>query len=544
MDLLQSMKWVILSQKLYRLAVFRIDKTGRKLVTDNWEIFASILFISIVSAEVIYIGQKVYFQPPGNFFQSIGESKFAGNKNCGRTIFSGKNSIEQYTPTWIRTLTFIFSKLLIFSLHFSITISTFCNNAYSDYLSDSKGFQLFSLIGYLEFTLTVINGMFFFFTAIFKRRKQIKFIEKIQKIDNTIVTKFGLYPDYSKYRNISLGILVAVIVYYNFIVAVAMYKYLLDIQSPSALATFAVYIMQSASSGIFTYGFVGYVILIGARLIRINAKLANIVRIPPEILEKQYKNKDVLCMEMMRFTKMYKNLCSCVEDLNQIYGSSMVLHFAHDFTLLTTQIFAMFYIGFFEDPTEKLSKILALMVWLLPNIIKMSFICFTCHMTRNEVRLSLRVSDVRRHFLGLWRWRHFWKETSVFEFRRKCGLGLDMMGNTSVNPIVSLQSPSPHTKVLVMSHPWWTEPPYSHENLLTFDSIPCHFLGRKLWLELEKIQQRSQRRWIGRFCGHVLAAIDSSEDGVFSQQLLLHRHVAVLHHNFSMHHLFSHFDSI
>lgn len=75
MDLLQSMKWVILSQKLYRLAVFRIDKTGRKLVTDNWEIFASILLVTAISSEVIYIGQKVYFQSPGNFFQSMGESK-------------------------------------------------------------------------------------------------------------------------------------------------------------------------------------------------------------------------------------------------------------------------------------------------------------------------------------------------------------------------------------------------------------------------------------------------------------------------------------
>lgn len=276
------------------------------------------------------------------------------------------------------------------SIRCSATISTFDDKKNSEYLSDNKGFQLFSLVGYLEFTLTVINGMFFFFTALFKRRKQIKFIEKIQKIDNTIRTTFGTKIDYSSYKNSSLAILIAVVVYYNFVVSVVMYKYLLDIQSPSAIATFVVYIIQSASSGIFTFGFVCYVVLIELRLMLINAKLANIVRIPPEILEKQYKNKDVLCMEMMRFTKMYKSLCSCVEDLNQIYGSSMVLHFAHDFTLLTTQIFAMFYIGFFEDPTESLNKILALIVWLLPNIIKMSFICFTCHMTRNEVRLGLR----------------------------------------------------------------------------------------------------------------------------------------------------------
>lgn len=93
MELLQSMKWVILSQKLYRLAVFRIDKTGRKLITDNWEIFASIFLVTIISSEVIYIGQKAYFQPPGNFFQSIGESKIFLKINKLKQVKFEKNSI-------------------------------------------------------------------------------------------------------------------------------------------------------------------------------------------------------------------------------------------------------------------------------------------------------------------------------------------------------------------------------------------------------------------------------------------------------------------
>lgn len=253
--------------------------------------------------------------------------------------------------------------------------------------TDAKGFQLFSLVGYLEFTLTVINALFFIFVAFFKRRDQMKFIDNIQKIDDTIRFNFKMKIDYSMYKARSMLTLAIVFVYYNVVVSMVMYFFLLDIKSASAIITFTVYIIQSATSGIFTYGFVGYVTLIEARLLRINEKLRDIVRIPPEILEKQYKTKDALCMEMMRFTKIYKNLCACVEDLNEIYGSSMVLHFAHDFTLLTSQIFAIFYIWLFENNSESsLYKILALLIWLLPNITKMTIICFTCHMTRNEVR--------------------------------------------------------------------------------------------------------------------------------------------------------------
>lgn len=240
----------------------------------------------------------------------------------------------------------------------------------------------------MEFTLTIINATFFILTALFKRHHQVRFIEKIQKIDDSIRHNFKIKIDYSLFKVISIVALVIVLVYYNAIVSGVMYFFLLDVQSPSAISTFIVYIIQSGTSGIFTYGFVGYVVLIYTRMTMINEKLQDIVRIPPEILEKQYKTKDGLCNEMLKYTKMYKSLCSLVEDLNDIYGSSMVLHFAHDFTLLTTQIFAMFYIGFFDKSDQSNMKILALLVWLLPNIIKMSLICFNCHMTRNEVRRS------------------------------------------------------------------------------------------------------------------------------------------------------------
>ena len=214
----------------------------------------------------------------------------------------------------------------------------------------------------------------------------MKFIEKIQKIDETLRYTFKTIIDYRMYKTVSSIVLIVALVYYNIIVTCVMFFFLLNLHSVSAFVTFIVYSMLSSTSGIFTYGFVSYVVLIRNRLHKVNEKLEEIVRFPPEVLEKQYKTKDALCRELMRYTKIYKDLCSCVNDLNEIYGSSMVLHFAHDFTLLTTQIFSMFYIGFYEGFEESFPKILALIVWLLPNIIKMSFICFSCHMTRNEVK--------------------------------------------------------------------------------------------------------------------------------------------------------------
>lgn len=74
MEVIDSMKWLITSQHLYRLAVFRIDKSKSKVVTGKRDIFWSLLFAAAISAEVAYVGHKVYFEPAENFFQTS-ESK-------------------------------------------------------------------------------------------------------------------------------------------------------------------------------------------------------------------------------------------------------------------------------------------------------------------------------------------------------------------------------------------------------------------------------------------------------------------------------------
>lgn len=70
MDLLDSMKWVIFSQQLYRLAMFRTDKNRTKVITDNMEVFLSVVLVSLILSEVGYIGQKVYYNPEETFTQT------------------------------------------------------------------------------------------------------------------------------------------------------------------------------------------------------------------------------------------------------------------------------------------------------------------------------------------------------------------------------------------------------------------------------------------------------------------------------------------
>src|SRR5690349_15957201 len=78
MDLINSLKWTFATQRWYRLAVFRPDKSRSKVLTDKREVFLSSLLIVAITVELAFIGHKVYFEKTENFFQtSSGDEKIS-----------------------------------------------------------------------------------------------------------------------------------------------------------------------------------------------------------------------------------------------------------------------------------------------------------------------------------------------------------------------------------------------------------------------------------------------------------------------------------
>lgn len=335
MDLISSLKYVIIVQRYYRLAVFKINKLRGKLVTNNLEVTLSLTLIALVIMELTYGAYALF---------SDNTVKDDGKNNQFKTLS------------------------LLKRLNFLV-----------------PSFNILDLIQYIETVLTVASAIFFVVVAIRKRYNQIHFIERIEKIDEYMKTHLKLNVNYREYQLISLGFLIVVLVYYNIIFSFSSYFLILDLKTFGGHFMFVTYIYSTTLSAIFTYGFICYVVLIKDRFQIINRKLGKMVGGPLQSPLK--KNKKSLCVDMIKFTKMYKSLCGGIDDVNKIYGFSMVLHFAHDFTLLTSQIFGIFYISFGVDWHEfQIMKIFGLFIWLLPNMLKMTGICLVCHLTRNQVR--------------------------------------------------------------------------------------------------------------------------------------------------------------
>lgn len=75
MDFLDAIKWIVISQQFYRLAIFKVDKSYGKLFTDNLQVLLSFGILGIVFGEVFYCGYNLMYTNENMIKQ--GEGKIA-----------------------------------------------------------------------------------------------------------------------------------------------------------------------------------------------------------------------------------------------------------------------------------------------------------------------------------------------------------------------------------------------------------------------------------------------------------------------------------
>ena len=195
----------------------------------------------------------------------------------------------------------------------------------------------------------MLSYIYFVVSAFLNRKKQIQLLEKILEVDNYMKSSFNLKVNHVLYRNLSIVMLSIITIYYNVVILPAVVIGAFRSIISQALVLLA-YMVQSTTSGVFAFGYYHYVFLIRQRFVAINTSLIELREMDKQSQQKVAKRQmvksksNIKCQQMMHFTKLYKMLCSSIEDMNDIFGFSMVINFAHDFTLLTTQIFMIFII--------------------------------------------------------------------------------------------------------------------------------------------------------------------------------------------------------
>lgn len=83
----------------------------------------------------------------------------------------------------------------------------------------------------------------------------------------------------------------------------------------------------------------------------------------------------------------FKELCSLVDLFSQKFGAILIVRFAHDFTLLTSQCYLIFWIIFSvaSSNANKWGYVSLVCFWMLQNIVKIGATAIVAQMTINEV---------------------------------------------------------------------------------------------------------------------------------------------------------------
>lgn len=216
------------------------------------------------------------------------------------------------------------------------------------------------------------------FISIFKRHRYIRFLEQMQMIDELFKKSFKIAVN-QKWVCGSFLISTAG-TFAFFILTTLMFNQKRNFLLLHMILAIVVTVM--------TLSFVSCVASVFIRAYNLKVKLMKTLRTPPEILQTMFKTKSQMCVEVLKYTKIHKALTTSVGDINEVYGFSLVLSFAHDFVLLAALIFMMFYLTFYEGFDASKESIIYYCIWCVPDIFRLTLTCLTCHLTKNEVNFS------------------------------------------------------------------------------------------------------------------------------------------------------------
>lgn len=298
----------------------------------------------------------------------------------GLSPFILNRKTNQLSPTWYTTA----YSYLILVLHFVILSLSLWLMAIEGLLKfDSGNSYLWNAICCFEVVfVNVAYPLLIFFTER-KKYKQILFFNKIYKIDKLLQDQFSIndimYRKLYQFNNISVF---TIIFYYDGLFLCVLWILIkLDVHLRSyGIFLFALaYHIEQVSNGLMTWFYVNCVKIVKQRFEIISNVQGTIVQSMKS--NQQYKTS----RDISLLLALYRELCETINILNENSGLMLTIRLAHDFTLLTSQCFLIFWIALNDRDDSAPLVILAVIVWMMQNFVKIGAISVLSGITSTEV---------------------------------------------------------------------------------------------------------------------------------------------------------------
>ncbi|GAB0094409.1 hypothetical protein DMENIID0001_097050 [Sergentomyia squamirostris] len=222
----------------------------------------------------------------------------------------------------------------------------------------SRQSRLSVVIGVLEMGLTYFVFISVILTMYFTRKHQVEFLDLLRSVDKIFQEDLGVSVNYNTWRFRRNAFIVFFISYhfcFEYLFQFMSYDYELGFHK---FLIFFLYNCQSTVARFTNFTFFLYV---------------NMVRKRFELLRKAVaKNADKYTTEdsLLLVTDLFKKLQKSHETINEIFGPVNLFTATHDFTLSASQLFMVIWIVSDMSLSQATIKVFSIVLWFLPNLIK------------------------------------------------------------------------------------------------------------------------------------------------------------------------------
>lgn len=252
-----------------------------------------------------------------------------------------------------------------------------------DWLDLSNGY-LWIIIVCFELFFTVISFPILLFLCLVSKNKQMQLMTAISKIDDALIDEFDVnfHPVYLKFvisQRMQLFVCSTYFAYIYYTLRKALASHDLN---TLGFHTFAVaYILEQYVSGLMFWSLSNIALIL-------RSKFTLLKQIQEQMYHHPEENATMAKRKLSCLIVIFKDICQIIDMISQNVGSIFVLRMAHDFTLLTSQCYIIFYILSKNRTENGIIVVMHMFVWMLQNVLRIGLTSVMMSYTVDEVSLD------------------------------------------------------------------------------------------------------------------------------------------------------------
>lgn len=228
------------------------------------------------------------------------------------------------------------------------------------------GFMWIALSGF-EFFFTIVTFVLVVVCMTIKRGGQMEFLRRVAKVDARLQRHFGAQVHFGRLQRYNRFAWIGMSLYYHGLAVVMTIVVCRTNLSRLVPLIFAHQMEEATASGL-AFLLVNYMLILRARFVLVR-------RIYDATWQEYFyasnrRQKDAVLRRLTVVFQAFKELSDLVAVFDRAFGLVALIRLAHDFTLLNTQLYLVFWLARDARTISDLGFIGVALVWMLPSVIK------------------------------------------------------------------------------------------------------------------------------------------------------------------------------